>query len=47
MMAPKGRTECPECNGSLRYEGRRQMRTNGHHLSVFTCGNCGREVLAG
>jgi hypothetical protein len=47
MMAQKGRTDCPDCGGSLRYEGRRQTRTNGHRVSVLICGECERTVIAG
>ena len=39
--------ECPHCGGGLRFIESRQQRTNGHHLSVYECGECGREVIGG
>lgn len=37
---------CPQCGGSLTYTGRKERfnGTGGHHVRVYRCGNCDREV---
>lgn len=38
---------CPYCGGSPGFTGEKtriQGETGGHHLRVYECGNCGREV---
>jgi len=43
-------TVCERCDTSLRFEERRinaDGGTHGHHLSVYYCPTCDREVLRG
>jgi len=39
------RDRCPACGGGLRFTGEKRRPSNAsHHVRVYECGNCGREV---
>jgi hypothetical protein len=39
------RDRYPRCDGSLRWTGEKRRPSNAsHHVRVYECGNCGREV---
>ncbi|AGM11256.1 hypothetical protein M197_gp67 [Haloarcula hispanica tailed virus 2] len=43
------RHSCPDpnCGGSLSHTGRKRRLYGGHHVTIFVCGECGREVERG
>jgi hypothetical protein len=48
-MSRDPRYECPgpDCGGTLRSTGEKRELYGGHHVSIFVCGECGREVERG
>jgi hypothetical protein len=48
-MVRDARYVCPDphCGGTLRSTGEKRRRYGGHHVSIFVCGECGREVERG